>query len=319
MGTSLQTVPSHTSLAERPEIDVEYMTRQVLARVKVVAHVKDNLMKQDVHYGKPPGMAKNAKDVLLKPGAETLLMAFQIAPRYVREDLSTDDAVHYRITAIGFDLSGRQVGEGLGECSSNEEKYRWRKALKQEFEGTPEERRREKWRKGWDGKADTKEYQVRTNPADVANTIYKMASKRALVHLAVTVTACSDMFDQDLEDLSDDLRQAGYEDDSQDDPQPQPAKAPEAAKAAETAKAQPKTVEGVLMADDDKLMNMHIVRGKARPEDMTGKEWDVTCKNDMKAMYKVDSSKELTMKQANELMAIYAKMANDKEAAKKVQ
>jgi hypothetical protein len=58
----------------------------------------------------------------------------------------------------------------------------------------------------WNGKVEQKQ-QVRTNPADVANTILKMAKKRGLVDAILTVTAASDIFTQDIEDLPDEVRE----------------------------------------------------------------------------------------------------------------
>ena len=48
--------------------------------------------------------------------------------------------------------------------------------------------------------------QVRTNPADIANTVLKMAKKRAQIDLTLTATAASDCFTQDVEDLPEELR-----------------------------------------------------------------------------------------------------------------
>jgi hypothetical protein len=45
------------------------------------------------------------------------------------------------------------------------------------------------------------------NPADVANTILKMAKKRAQIDMTLTATAASDVFEQDLEDLTDEVRE----------------------------------------------------------------------------------------------------------------
>jgi len=49
--------------------------------------------------------------------------------------------------------------------------------------------------------------QVRTNPADAANTILKMAEKRAKVDLALSFSGASDVFSQDLDDLAEWLRE----------------------------------------------------------------------------------------------------------------
>jgi hypothetical protein len=69
----------------------------------------------------------------------------------------------------------------------------------EEFDDTPENRRRIKYAK-YQGKVEKKK-QIRTNPADVSNTVLKMAKKRGLIDAVLTVTAASDLFTQDIEDL----------------------------------------------------------------------------------------------------------------------
>ena len=181
---------------------------EVKAQVQLIQQVMEAVMKEGHHYGKVPGCGD--KPVLLKPGAEKLLTTFRLAPDPIVEDLSTEDAIRYRvkcnITKIG---SGIFWGAGIGECSSDEEKYRWRKAVnEQEFISTPEDRRRLKWKRGWNNGKDYQEKQIRTNPADIANTVLKMAKKRAQVDAALTVTAASDIFEQDLEEMPEELRES---------------------------------------------------------------------------------------------------------------
>lgn len=167
----------------------------VVAQVRLVQEVMKAVMKKDTHYGTIPGCQKPS---LWKPGAEVLLVTFRIASESFVDDLSSQDESRYRVTRKGTAInSGLFVGSGIGECSSNEEKYKWRFAVCQaEYDNTPEDRRREKYKR--DG---TTIKQVRTNHADLANTILKMADKRAFVALALNATAASDCFVQDLEDL----------------------------------------------------------------------------------------------------------------------
>lgn len=171
----------------------------IRAQVNLVQEVMKAVMKDGTHYGVIPGTPKPS---LWKPGAEVLAATFRIAVSYRIEDLSTPDTARYRITAIGtHQTSGIVMGEGMGECSSGEGKYKWRKASgKREFEATPEDRRRVQYGKSYD--VD----QVRTEPADLANTILKMACKRAQVAMILNVTAASDCFTQDIEDLPEELR-----------------------------------------------------------------------------------------------------------------
>lgn len=169
-------------------------------RVNTIQEVMTAVMKKDVHYGIIPGCKKPS---LYKPGSEVLLATFQIATSIHVTDLSTEDCVRYQVRVIGTHApSGMLLGEGIGECSSNEEKYKWRKAFDDEWNATPENRRRIKFGK-------YKDKQVRTEPADVANTILKMAKKRAQVDMTLTTTGASDCFEQDIEDIPEDLRDFG--------------------------------------------------------------------------------------------------------------
>lgn len=168
-------------------------------RVNTIQEVMNAVMKKDVHYGIIPGCKKPS---LYKPGSEVLLTTFQIATSIEVTDLSTDDCVRYQVRVIGtHSPSGTLLGEGIGECSSNEAKYKWRKAYDDEWNATPENRRRITFGK-------YKDKQVRVEPADVANTILKMAKKRAQIDMTLTTTGASDCFEQDVEDMPEELIQA---------------------------------------------------------------------------------------------------------------
>ena len=170
---------------------------QITAQKNLLKQVQEAVMKKDVHYGVIPG---TKKPTLYKAGAEAILTTFHIAAMPEVEDLSTPDCCRYRVSVRGVLPSGQVVGLGIGECSTDEEKYRWRRAVcDEEFEITPEDRRRIKF-STYQGKVN-KTKQVRTEPADMANTALKMAKKRALIDLCLTATAASDVFEQDLEDL----------------------------------------------------------------------------------------------------------------------
>lgn len=183
----------------------------VVRHVSAVQEVMRAVMKPEVHYGRIPGAGE--KPTLFKQGAEVLCLAFKIGDKYKIEDLSTGDERRYRVTCEGVHQpTGMVLGQGVGECSSAEEKYRWRKAVcKEEFEATPENMRRVKYGKKSNGFYTVE--QVRTEPADVGNTVLKMASKRAKIAMTLNVTAASDMFGQDLEDLDATLREHLTEDD----------------------------------------------------------------------------------------------------------
>lgn len=179
--------------------------QEVVQHAVIVQEVMRAVMKKDVHYGTIPG---TPKPTLYQPGADVLCMTFRIAPEFEVEDLSTADVVRYRVTCKGVhQTTGVVLGSGLGECSVGEEKYKWRKAIcEAEFEETPAHLRRVKWARGKGGSV-YKQQQVRTEPADLANTVLKMANKRAKIAMVLAVTAASDMFGQDLEDLDATLQE----------------------------------------------------------------------------------------------------------------
>lgn len=194
--TNTELVPSSDSMSPK----------DLKMQVQVIQQIMRDVMQEDVHYGEIPGMkAKSGqpkKHVLLKPGSEKIMLTFRIANELFVEDLSSEDEYRYRVRSRATHIgSGNFLGEGIGEASTSEEKYRWKSAIcKEEFAATTADRRRQKWCKGYDGKPNYPVDQIRTNPADLANTVLKMAKKRAQIDMVLTVTAASDIFTQDLED-----------------------------------------------------------------------------------------------------------------------
>ena len=180
-------------------------TADIIAHLVTVQEVLRTVMKPDVHYGVIPG---TDKPTLYKSGAEVLCMVFRIAQSYEVTDMSTADTVRYRSVCTGsHQMSGITLGAGMGEASSAEEKYKWRKAYQQEFDATPENLRRKKQGYNKQKREHCDVLQVRTEPADLANTILKMANKRAMLAMVLNVTAASDCFTQDLEDMDEKLRE----------------------------------------------------------------------------------------------------------------
>lgn len=204
---------------------------EIRAQVNIVQDVMKSVMKENTHYGIIPG---TDKPTLYKAGSEVLLTTFKVSVKPIVEDLSTHDEARFRVYTEGtYRGDGTHVGTGIGECSSSEEKYKWRKAVcDEEYNETPEDRRREKWCKGKWNKA-TKKYdpsykvkQVRTEIADVSNTVLKMAKKRSQIDLTLTSTAASDIFTQDVEDVPEELRDI-LDDSIPDKSQREPVKPPQ--------------------------------------------------------------------------------------------
>lgn len=255
-------------------------------RVNLIQRVMQSVMKKGTHYDTIPG---TDKPTLLKPGAEVLMTTFQISVDPEVLDLSVGDEVRYRVRAVGRSVAGSVVGVGVGECSSHEEKYKWRKAVcNEEFDATPEERRRSKFaRSRNDGHYQIK--QVRTESADVANTVLKMAKKRALVDFTLTALAASDIFAQDLEDMPEELREtAGTE--KREIQQPK-AKTKAAGKAAEPGPTTPGTINATQAT---------MIRKKL---EKAGKDEPGFCKH-----FGIESVEALPMAKINEGLA-YAEAA----------
>lgn len=178
----------------------------IVAQKRLIQEVMEAVMKEGTHYGTIPGCKQPS---LYKAGSEAILTTFRIAVDPSVEDLSGVDYFRYRVTLRGIIPSGEVVGSGVGECSTDEEKYKWRGVVcPEEYDATPEDRRRIIWKRAdkWH-RENYQVQQVRTNPADLANTVLKMAKKRAQIDLTLTATGASDVFAQDLEDLPDEVRE----------------------------------------------------------------------------------------------------------------
>lgn len=183
--------------------------RDLRLQVNLIQEIMKEVMKgpskehpSGIHYGIIPGCPKPS---LFKPGAEKIAVTFRIAVKSEVQDLSYGEEKRYRVTCTAFALDGSVLGSSTGECSSDESKYRWRAPVcDQEFEECDSDRKREKWIKTQQGPKKIK--QIKTEAADLANTILQMADKRAYVAVVRKVTAASDVFTQDIEDLPEEVQ-----------------------------------------------------------------------------------------------------------------
>lgn len=170
---------------------------EVRQNINLIQEAMKATMKKDVHYGVIPGCQKPS---LYKAGAEVIMALFKLSTDPIVTDMSKDGEIRYQVKV---NITGRDqsfVGSGIGECSSGEDKYMWRSSIcQEEFDATPENMRRIKFKK-YQGNVSQVQ-QVRVSPSDMANTILKMAKKRALIDAVLTATGASDCFSQDLEEL----------------------------------------------------------------------------------------------------------------------
>jgi len=191
------------------EVQVDSV-QETLQNKRVISQVMTSVMKAETHYGVIPGCKQPS---LYKAGSEALLSTFHISAEPVVEELISRDSkgrvseIRYRVKCIGRHTpSDRIIGYGIGECSTGEDKYAWRRATcTEEFESTDESLRRLKWT-SYQNKSKKTE-QVRVSPSDMSNTVLKMAKKRAQIDMTLTTLGCSDIFAQDLEDIDEALRE----------------------------------------------------------------------------------------------------------------
>jgi len=196
--TDLATTPA------QPPAGLVVDPKAMVERLKAVQYAMQEVMVDGVHYGVIQG---TQKPTLYKPGSEILLVMFGLAVRPIVEDLCVIDndthqvlEVHYRVRAEVVNQATQLiVGYGIGECTTAEEKYAWTYCNNDaQWDDTDPTRQRIKY-----GKNNSTSRQIRATPQDKANTILKMAKKRAQVDACLTTLACSDMFEQDLEDYID--------------------------------------------------------------------------------------------------------------------
>jgi hypothetical protein len=128
--------------------------------------VRDHMVEGE-DYGVIPGASN--KPTLFKPGAEKLNAIFGLAPVVEITNRAEDwdagfAAYEVKVTLLNK-RSGQVEAEGIGSCNSRERRYKNQDA------------------------------------ANVANTLLKMAKKRALIDATLSATRASGMFTQDLEDI----------------------------------------------------------------------------------------------------------------------
>lgn len=230
-----------------PQNATELSVSQLKGQVEKIQQVMRSVMKEDVHYGKIPGIPQK---FLWKAGAEKLCMTFRLIPSFrIDKTVHEGGNLTYDVTCtLTHQPSGATVGEGVGSASTLEKKYRYRNEdmptgvelpaawwTKRDKSNLPkimknngvqpksaEAMRKQKLELAA-GKVDGK-FQVvyrrrieNPDPADLYNTVVKMSKKRALVDATITALAVSDMFSQDPEVVSDEHEEIETEGESGDD------------------------------------------------------------------------------------------------------
>lgn len=162
-------------------------------------------MKKGIDYGNVKGIEK---PFLFKAGSEHLLNLYGLAPTL--EDVRTIEDWEkgifcYTIKCKLIQIrSGKVVAEGIGSCNSKETKYRYLwvkgKMRTDELQAQMKDDGTGKWTKRY-GKFVWLERKENPEPYSLANTILKMAKKRAVVDATLSATRTSGIFTQDEETI----------------------------------------------------------------------------------------------------------------------
>lgn len=273
--------------------DVGQFKQDIQAINKFQGVVKSNMISGH-DYGVIPG---TNKPTLLKPGAEKIAKLLGLCDRYEIIDRKEDWGAPFFRYLVKCQLcnvsSGVIVSEGLGECNSYESKYRWRWVFQSELpddargdEGA-KERHKLPFREINTRRGKAKQYRIENDDIfSQVNTILKMAKKRALVDAALSAGRLSDVFTQDIEDMT------GV---------PEVIKSePSFEKPAEPASSAPPT-GGSTEAQRKKIFAMVQNQGM-----------DLDASRElMMSLYGVNSTKELTKQQASDFIERLDKESQD--------
>lgn len=211
------------ALAAMSDAEFEQRLAELKAGRERVRRIQETLMVKDTDYGVIPG---TPKPTLLKAGAEKLCDFYHLAAEIVTEYVPGDGvtAPPLRYDAVCYlhlgTFDGPVVATGSGTANSWERRYRYRRAELTcpscQKSGALLKSKRDPeffcWsKKGGCGatfplnderisKQSTGDVE-NPDPYELANTLLKMAEKRAHVDATLRATATSGLFTQDAEDL----------------------------------------------------------------------------------------------------------------------
>jgi hypothetical protein len=156
---------------DMPEIDLDQEIARAKRAIKAFEKILEEVLEAGVDFDKLPGAKKAG---LLKPGAEILCQVFHLVPGKTDilskdEDRETGFLSIVIGTPILHRVTHQKLAYGIGSCSSNEAKYRYR----------------------YDEDGSQHDH---LNPADLHNTIVKMAAKRSFVGGVLLATGADRIF-----------------------------------------------------------------------------------------------------------------------------
>jgi len=193
------------------------------ARMNIMRQATKEILVESVDFGAIPGAGD--KPTLLKPGAEKLCFLFGLRPTFELRDSIEDWAgglFYYRYACVLHSQDGEVLADGEGSCNSREVKYRYRQGERKcpNCGKSAIIKGKSEYGGGWvcfakkggcgakfkDGDASIEGQETgrveNPDPADLVNTIQKMAQKRALVAAVLVGAGASQFFTQDVEDMT---------------------------------------------------------------------------------------------------------------------
>lgn len=152
-----------TAISVIDSIDTN-LVKRTMQKIADFQAVVQGALKPGHDYGIIPGCDKPS---LLKPGAEKINMLMGVATGYeiMSKEEDFDKGFYAYNIRCFLSKGGMVICEGVGSCNSKEKKY------------------------------------ISQDPHSIANTILKMAKKRAYVDATLSLASLSDIFTQDIEDM----------------------------------------------------------------------------------------------------------------------
>lgn len=193
---------SALSIIDQVDINGIQKTMQKITQLQAVVQ---STLRNGIDYGIIPG---TNKPTLLKPGAEKILMMFGLTSEYVFLDRTENyekGFFAYTLKCV-LSKSGQKITEGVGQANTMEGKHRWRWLTEKKLpDGIVKETLVSRTNEGRYG--EYTEYKVENDdPYTLANTVLKMAKKRAQIDAVLTVASLSEVFTQDIEDMKEFLQ-----------------------------------------------------------------------------------------------------------------
>lgn len=186
------------------DIDIKSV-QGTLTKVKSLQATLKSLLTENHDYGKIPGCGD--KPTLLKPGAEKILMAMGITSSYelIEHTEDFEGLGFFAYTVKCTLLKGAQkITEGLGHANSKEKKWAVEWVYEKDLPAGSDIDLLKKKKFEAKNSGTFYKYEVEADANSKANTILKMAKKRAQIDAVLTVASLSEIFTQDFDDLPED-------------------------------------------------------------------------------------------------------------------